>query len=250
MILYEHPFNERVRTFLRLEHLLTRFATLINRDDPIDHHFAFSTLFEIVEAGGRSDLKSDILKDLDRYKQQFAAFRGNPSVSEDALEEILIQIEEAFSGLNTLGNRIGQCVSDNEWLSALRNRLAIPGGTCNFDLPAYYAWQHRTPQARREDIARWTAPIEPLFKCIHLLLKLLRDGGHRQKVMATNGQLQQSLPQGRYQLMRVFINPEMNLVPEISGNRMMVWVRLMKQDKDCRLTNSTEDAFFEIELCS
>ena len=50
--------------------------------------------------------------------------------------------------------------------------------------------------------------------------------------------------------MRVFINPEMNLVPEISGNRMMVWVRLMKQDKDCRLTNSTEDASFEIELCS
>jgi cell division protein ZapD len=250
VILYEHPFNERVRTFLRLEHLLTRFTNLINRDDPIDHHFAFSTLFEIVEAGGRSDLKSDILKDLERYKQQFLAFRGNPSVSEEALNEILSQIDEAFTGLNILGNRIGQCVSDSEWLSALRNRLAIPGGTCNFDLPAYFAWQHRPVAIRRDDILRWTESIKPLFKCIHLLLKLLRDGGHRQKVMATKGQLQQSLPQGRYQLMRVFINPELNLVPEISGNRMMVWVRMMNQDSDCRLQNSTEDASFEIELCS
>ena len=175
MILYEHPFNERVRTFLRLEHLLTRFTNLINRDDPIDHHFAFSTLFEIVEAGGRSDLKSDILKDLERYKQQFLAFRGNPSVSEEALNEILSQIDEAFTGLNILGNRIGQCVSDSEWLSALRNRLAIPGGTCNFDLPAYFAWQHRPVAIRRDDILRWTESIKPLFKCIHLLLKLLRQ---------------------------------------------------------------------------
>jgi len=250
VILYEHPFNERVRTFLRLEHLFTRFATLIERDDPVDHHFAFTTLFEIVDAGGRSDLKSDILKDLDRYKQQFIAFRGNPSVSEEALNEILNEIDQAFSGLNTLGNRIGQCVSDNEWLSGLRNRLAIPGGTCNFDLPAYYAWQKHSADSRKADIERWTASIQPLGKCIHLLLKLLRDGGARQKVIATNGQLQQSLPQGKFQLMRVFINPELGLVPEISGNRMMVWIRLMKQDIDCRLTNSTEDASFEIELCS
>lgn len=250
MILYEHPFNERVRTFLRLEHLFSRFETLIHRDDVIDHHFAFTTLFEIVEAGARSDLKSDVLKDLDRYKQQFTAFRGNPSVSERALDEILQDIDNAFSGLNTIGNRIGQCVSDNEWLSSLRNRLAIPGGTCNFDLPAYYGWQQRAPDERREDIARWTASIKPLDKSIQILLKLLRDGGIRQRVIATNGQLQQSLPQGRYQLMRVFINPQLKLAPEISGNRMMVWIRLMKQDSDCRLTNSSEDASFEIELCS
>jgi cell division protein ZapD len=235
---------------LRLEHLLTRFSTLINADSAIDHHFAFSTLFEIVEAGSRSDLKSDILKDLDRYKLQFAAFRGNPSVSEEALEGILSEIEGAYSGLNTLGNKIGQCVSDNEWLSSLKNRLAIPGGTCNFDLPAYYAWQHRLPDVRRQDILRWTESIQPLMKCIHLLLKLLRDGGHRQKVVATKGQLQQTLPQGKYQLMRVFIDPDSNWVPEISGNRMMVWVRMMVQDQDCRLTNSTDDAAFEIELCS
>ncbi len=235
---------------MRLEHLFSRFTTLIQRQDPIDHHFAFTTLFEIVDAGGRSDLKSDILKDLDRYKQQFAAFKGNPSVSEEALDEILTEIDQAFSGLNTLGNRIGQCVSDSEWLSGLRNRLAIPGGTCNFDLPAYYAWQNHPSEDRKADIERWTASIQPLSKCIHLLLKLLRDGGVRQRVVATNGQLQQSLPQGKFQLMRVFINPDLGLVPEISGNRMMVWIRLMKQDRDCRLTNSTEDASFEIELCS
>ncbi len=86
VILFEHPFNERVRTYLRLEHLFRRFEVLVQRDHPIDHHFGFATLFEIVEVGGRSDLKSDILKDLERHKQQFQSYRGNPSVSAAMLD--------------------------------------------------------------------------------------------------------------------------------------------------------------------
>ena len=85
MILYEHPFNERVRTYLRLEYLFRRFELLLQRDHPTDHHFCFSTIFEIVEVGGRADLKSDILKDLERHKQQFQSYRGNPSVAEAVL---------------------------------------------------------------------------------------------------------------------------------------------------------------------
>ena len=85
MILYEHPFNERVRTYLRLEYLFRRFELLLQRDHPADHHFCFSTVFEIVDVGGRADLKSDVLKDLERHKQQFQSYRGNPSVAEAVL---------------------------------------------------------------------------------------------------------------------------------------------------------------------
>jgi cell division FtsZ-interacting protein ZapD len=53
VILYEHPFNERIRTYLRLEYLLGRFEQLLLRSSEIDHHFALTTLFEIVDVGGR-----------------------------------------------------------------------------------------------------------------------------------------------------------------------------------------------------
>ena len=135
MILYEHPFNERVRTYLRLEHLFQRFEELTKRDHPVDNHFALTTLFELVEAGGRTDLKSDVLKDLERHKQQFGVLRGNPSVSESALQQLLDNIEHCYSALSGPLGKIGQNITENEWLSALRNRVAIPGGTCCFDLP-------------------------------------------------------------------------------------------------------------------
>jgi cell division protein ZapD len=68
-------------------------------------------------------------------------------------------------------------------------------------------------------------------------------------MMATGGQFQQSLAQGRFQLMRVAIDPALGFVPEISGNRLMIWVRMMRQDGDGRLLASTDDVPFEMALC-
>jgi cell division protein ZapD len=248
VILYEHPFNERVRTYLRLEQLFQRFEELTSRDHPVDNHFALTTLFELVDAGGRTDLKSDVLKDLERHKQQFSALRGNPSVSEDALTQLLEQIEGCYVGLNTVG-KIGHTVTDNDWLAALRNRVAIPGGTCCFDLPAYHAWQHHTAAARRADIENWAKSFQPLNASVRLLLSLMRDTGTTQKMIASHGQYQQSLAQGKFQLMRVAVDPALNVIPEISGNRLMIWVRMMRQDEDGRLQHLTEDMPFEMALC-
>ena len=68
VILYEYPFNERIRTYLRLEHLFLRLAELMTRESPLDHHFAIATMFEVMDVGARADLKSDVLKDLDKQK--------------------------------------------------------------------------------------------------------------------------------------------------------------------------------------
>ncbi|HNL41513.1 MAG TPA: cell division protein ZapD, partial [Ottowia sp.] len=126
MILYEYPFNERIRTYLRLEHLFGRLAQLMPRDAPLDHHFALITLFEALDVCARSDLKSDVLKDLDKQKTHLASFRGNPAVSEASLETMLASLEEAFEQLNQQHGKPGHELTDNEWLMAIRSRAVIP----------------------------------------------------------------------------------------------------------------------------
>lgn len=250
MILYEYPFNERIRTYLRLEHLFRRLGQLVPRATPIDHHYALSTIFEVMDVAARADLKSDVMKDLDKQKQQLNAYRGNPAIAEHVLDEVIAQLDGCFATLNGLPGKIGQPLADNEWLMSIRSRVGIPGGTCEFDLPGYYAWQHHPAAARQSDLERWASALAPLAESVHLLLKLLRDSGTAQKVMSTNGQLQQTLPQGRtFQLLRLRIDPDMGLVPEISGNRLMVSVRLMRHEGE-RMHASTEAAPFELTLCS
>ncbi len=170
-------------------------------------------------------------------------------MSEAALEQLLGNIDRCFAGLNGAVGKIGQNITENEWLSALRNRVAIPGGTCCFDLPAYHAWQQQHPDSRRADIMRWFEVFQPMQASVNLLLSLMRDTGTTQKMMAMGGQFQQSLAQGRFQLMRVAIDPALGFIPEISGNRLMIWVRMMRQDGDGRLQANTDDVPFEMALC-
>ena len=251
MVLYEYPFNESIRTMLRLEHLFDRLGQLIPRETAVDHHYALATIFEIMDVAARADLKSDLLKELERHKVQLAGYRGNPSISEQALDEIIGKIDHAFNGLNQLQGKAGHALTANEWLMSIRSRISIPGGTCEFDLPAYHAWQKLPVQRRRADLLQWIATLMPLAEALNVLLGLLRDAGVPHKVVAPGGQYQQSLPAGRtYQLMRVRLNGNELLVPEISGHRLMVSVRLMRQDAEGRLKPSTADTTFELTLCA
>lgn len=251
VILYEYPFNERLRTYLRLEQLFRRLGELVSRTHPLDHHFALVTLFEIMDVAARADLKADVLKDLERQKHLLDGYRGNPSISESALNAIIAQLDRCFSALSQQNGKAGQALTENEWLMGIRSRLGIPGGTCGFDLPGYHTWQHSDPAYRQRALETWASTMAPLAESIYLLLKMLRDAGVPQRVAASQGQLQQTLPQGRsFQLLRLRIDPSLGLVPEISGNRLLVSVRLMRMEPDGRLQASQEDAAFELTLCA
>jgi cell division protein ZapD len=251
VILYEYPFNERIRTYLRLEHLFRRLAELLPRNHPLDHHYAIQTIFEIMDVASRADMKSDVLKDIERHKQQLNSYRGNPAISERALDEVIAQLDTCFAQLNNLPGKTGLSLTENDWLMSIRSRIGIPGGTCEFDLPAYFHWQHHSVEQRQADLQRWVQALAPLAEAIVLLLKMLRDSGSPQKVVAPDGQFQQNLPQGRtFQLLRLGIDPTLGLIPEISGNRLLLSVRLMRLGDDERLHLAQEDASFELTLCA
>jgi cell division protein ZapD len=251
LVLYEYPFNESIRTMLRLEHLFDRMAGLIARDTAVDHHYALATMFEIMDVAARADLKSDVLKELERHKAQLLSYRGNPAISEAALDTVIARIDVVFNDLNQSPGKAGQALTSNEWLMSIRSRIGIPGGTCAFDLPAYFAWQQHAPEQRRVDLLRWNETLMPLAMALQVLLGLLRESGVPHKVVAIGGQYQQSLPQTRsYHLLRVRLPAEADLVPEISGHRLMVSIRLMRTDADFRLRPFTEECAFEIALCA
>jgi cell division protein ZapD len=251
VILYEYPLHERVRTYLRLEHLFLRLQQLVTRVDALDHHFALVTLFEIMDVAARADLKSDLLKDLDKQKHLLDGYRGNPAIAETVLDQVIGEIDQCYAALNGQQGKAGQPLTENDWLMSIRSRISIPGGTCEFDLPSYYAWQHKTGTSRQADLMQWTSTLTALADAVQLLVKLLRDSGTPQKVIANGGQFQQNLPQSRtFLLMRVALDASQELIPEISGNRLMVSVRLMQLGEDQRPHLVTDDVAFELALCS
>ena len=251
MILYEYPFNERIRTYLRLEQLFRRLGELVTREHPLDHHYAIATMFEVMDVAARADLKTDVLKDLEKQKHVLNGYRSNPAIAIGVLDDITAQLDNCFTKLSVLPGKAGQALTENDWLMSIRSRVGIPGGTCEFDLPAYFAWQHLPAARRQQDLQRWVAHFVPLAESVGSLLQLVRDSGAPQMVTAPGSVYQQNLPQGRtFQLLRLRIDPAPGLIPEISGNRLIVSVRMMRHECDDRLHAANIDTSFELTLCS
>lgn len=250
MILYEYPFNERIRTLLRIEDLFERFAFFLAQEDAREHHVALTTLFEIAEVTGRADLKSDLMKELERQRQTLTPFRGNPGIEQDALEAVLGEIETTLANLTQMQGKTGQHLIDNEWLTSIRSRAVIPGGTCKFDLPSYYSWQQWPAEQRRQDIMKWVMPLLPLRDATTIVLRLARESGQAAKVMAVQGSYQQMLSGRTYQLMQVRVAPELHVIPEASANKYMLWVRFTMQDGDVRPRAVDVDVPFQLTLCN
>ncbi|HEY4071827.1 MAG TPA: cell division protein ZapD [Herbaspirillum sp.] len=249
MIVYEYPFNERIRTLLRLEDLFEKFTFFLQQESPLQHHVALATIFEILEVAGRADLKSDLLQELERQKQTLLAYQTNPNVEPEMLNAILAEVDRASIALSAAQGRTGQNIRDNEWLMSIRGRTIIPGGACEFDLPSYYAWQQRSAQQRYQDIFNWFAPLTPLADAIAIVLRLLRESGQPVKITAEAGSYQQMLQGKVYQMLRLVLDEELGAIPEISANKYMVWVRYTSQDGDMKPKPFDADVPFEMALC-
>ena len=250
MITYEYPFNERIRTLLRLEDLYEKFVFFLHQEHPQQHHIALSTIFEMLEVAGRADLKSDLLQELERQKQTLLGFRSNPNVLPDRLDAILAEVDRCSAALMAAQGKTGQNVRDNEWLMSIRGRTIIPGGACEFDLPSYYAWQQRSAQQRFDDISGWFAPLVPLFDAIGLVLRLLRESGRSARTIAEAGSYQQMLQGKVYQMLRLSIDASLGAIPEMSANKYMLWVRFTIQDGDMKPKSFDSDVAFELTLCN
>lgn len=251
MILYEHPFNERIRTWLRLERLFIYLGTLIKRDDYVDHHYALQTLFEVMDIASRSDLKVEILNALNERKKQFEFLRSNPDISEQTLDRIIDQLQACTDSLNENNNlKITNELDAHGWLMSIRKRMSIPGGTCEFDLPAYHAWLHFPANERLAHLYGWVAQLAPLADAIANLLRLIRDSATLQKTTAPQGKLELHLPPNKtFSMLRVRIDKDTAYIPEISANQLLISMRWLQLNEDWRQTPVTSDVDFQLALC-
>lgn len=250
MIIYDHPLNERIRTFLRLEYLFERAQYFSQKTEAIDHHVALMTLFEILEVSGRADLKSELLQELERQKQVLAAFRNNPDIAEGTLLRVLEEIEKTGKELLNLTGRIGQHIRDNEWLMSIKQRTSLPGGVCEFDLPSYHFWLHRDVPIRLQHLSQWLAPFLPLYGGVAIILRLLRDSGKAKNYIAKEGSFQQMLAGRVAQMVRIRLASDIPFVPEMSANKYALNVRFVGQDSEWRPSVCDSDISFELIFCN
>lgn len=249
-IIFEQPLNERIRTFLRLEHLFLQLHFMKDAQPSVWHSRALvSTLIEILSVFDRADIKTEFLKECDRLKIQFTKLFKSPNVDGKRLQEIIKKIDTQSEVLQNIKGRIGQDLRDHELITAIRHRLPIAGGACNFDLPQYHYWLNEDGPRRHEDIKTWLQTFAPIEDTTNLILELIRSSAYEEKQTASEGFAQKALDGATpCQLVRVTTKHK-DLFPEISGGKHRISIRFLILDEHGHPVQTKDDVEFQLVCC-
>jgi len=250
VISYDFPLNERMRTLLRLEDLFARMSYFTEKASAADHHAALNVLFEILEVASRADLKSDLLQELERQKRQLSALHNNPEISEEALDAVIGEIENASNRLFAMNGKIGQHLRENEWLMSIKQRACIPGGMCEFDLPSYHYWLHQDAMLRRNYLNAWLAPLLSLSDSLNVILKLLRESGKVHHFVAHEGSFQQMQGGRVAQMLRLSLDSTLPCIPEVSANKYVLNIRFIAANYAAKSALYEQDVAFDLIFCA
>lgn len=248
---YELPLNERIRTFMRLEHLFDQFQQHRSGENRWDSRAAINSLLEILAILGRGDVRSEVLKEMDKQAQVLSRLRSRKDVDAARLDNILQTLTKLKARLDESDSQIARDLKENEFLAAIRQRNAIPGGTCGFDIPSLQNWLLSPADTRRADLGAWHASLNALERALRLSLMLLRESAVGEEHTATGGYFQQTLESGAsIQLLRVLVAAEENIFPEISGGKHRFSIRFMQQaDIAQRPKQIQSDVTFRLVSC-
>ncbi|MEO0576795.1 MAG: cell division protein ZapD, partial [Pseudomonadota bacterium] len=172
---FEQPLNERMRTFLRLEFLYHQTEYHVANPSETATRQAIDGILEIGAILTRGDVRSEVLKELERQITDLQNFSTNPSVDRSRLDAAIDELDRIRDAINSIGPHYLQATKDSEFLSAIKHRTAIPGGTCEFDLPLFGHWLRKPYESRREDLDHWLKDLRPLCGGVKHIMWLIRQ---------------------------------------------------------------------------
>lgn len=250
--MFEQPLSERMRTFLRLDFLYTQALYHNEVASQWGSRAAMSCLLDVLTISTRSDIRSDVLKELERHITQLNEYQSRPGVDVNRLKAITSNLSRLRADLMNAGSTFLQPLRESEFLSAIKHRSAIPGGTCEFDLPDYYYWLSQPADVRAQNFNEWMSLLRPLCDAISELLWLTRQNGRARQETAKGGTFNITFDRDTpIQLLRISLPKSAGLYPEISGSHYRCSLRFLTWNGiTTRPTQSEQDVPFILSCCT
>lgn len=251
-LVFEQPLNERMRTFLRLDFLYNQALYHNEVASPWGSRAAMSSLIDLLAIATRGDVRSEVLKELDRHMTRLNEYQARPGVDPQRLKTEMANLVRLKSDMVAAGTSLLQPLRESHFMNAIKHRSAIPGGTCEFDLPDYYYWLSQPQEARMRAFNQWLALLRPVCDAISEILWLTRQNGRTRQAVAEGGTFNMAFDRDNpLQLLRITLPAAASLYPEISGSHHRCNVRFLSwQDLTARPAQTESNVEFTLSCCS
>ncbi len=248
MITYEQPLNEKIRLFLRLELLVRRFRYHLGKDDQADALTALTLLLELYNLSSRVDIKSDVIKDMDRVSQSVRKVIESTGKQ----DETLGALTDLCNRLYQLRGPLGQHLRTHMLFSSLRQRASLPGGLNGADIPILNHWLAQSSDNRVSDLKVWGEPFMATADAAGYILGLIRTYCDGETHVAKEGFFQMSLSLNRvYQMLQIELDDNTHVYPEISAGKQRFSLRFVEMDMLSERGKQLQDNVeFRLKLCT
>lgn len=251
-ITYEFPLNERIRMFIRIEQLFFQLQHFMAGSTVHDRRATLKTLLDLLMIFSRNDLKSEVIKEIERHAKAFSLMGDSENVDKVKLGSILNELNRMSKKLYDTNGKIGINLMKIDLFQSISQRISIPGGTCSFDLPAFHYWLEQDPKVLERDLENWTRPFNDLRTSISMLLDFIRNSGHTSQNIAEAGFFQLALdPNQLYQMLLIKLDTRLPYFVETSGGKHRFTIRLMHPSVDGnRPSQAVVDVPFSLTCCT
>jgi cell division protein ZapD len=248
---YEHPMNERMRSFLRLEYLFDRAQYHTEKPSHWDSSAALDNILIILDMINRKDIRKELLHEIDRLTKSFLQLSSVPEVDNSLLELVLHELNELQGELQILQSLIAPKLRKNPFITTMAKRFAIPNSLLATDLPVAHHWFSASSERRHQDLSSWLDYLSFTRNAIALVLQLVRHSTPSCYKTAINGIYHQSMDAHTVcQLVQVSTVSSVPYYVEISGGKHRFTVRFIESDDNQIVLPFSQNVNFQLACCT
>lgn len=250
--IYEQPLNERIRLLMRLESMFGQMRLFHKAGDYYEIQLFLDALFDVLDFLHRYEIRSELIKELQRYKSMLARCDSEYKPTPCSCESLDTDIERHLEEIHEINFNLISALRENELFNSLRQRSFHKSGNCLFEVPAYQFWLSQRDQSENVFLRDCYERFLPIERCVELILHLVRTGSEEVQMACDDAMFVKTLDNHRTnQMIRIHMPDGVDIFPRVSGDRHRFAIRFMKQDDPMsRAYQVNTPVTFGLQICA
>ena len=244
--LYEEPVQEKIRKFIKIEFLLNKIHYFKGKDDKSENYIALLALCELYEVLSRSDIKSELIREIENQSAYLEKVKKIPQADHSKLSSVLEKQNQLLKLIYNIEiNYLDHLERDVLFKTILKNCFTqLQPASIDF-------WLSRDILNRETQIDLWLEPLIFIKRSIDFILEVIRKSGRFEDRMAEKGFFIEKLdPKKNILLIRVTLTSDLYYYPQISVGKQRLTIMFTTKDDKNSLVPYQQDLNFILTTCS
>ena len=243
--IYEEPVQEKVRKFIKIEFLFNKLFYFKHKENKHDNYIALLALCELYEILSRSDIKSELIREIENQNHYFKKIKEIPEANSEKLSSILEKQKVLLQLIHGIESNYLEYLENDILFKTIAKNSINPLQPTSVEF-----WLSRDIVLRENQINLWTEPLLFIKKSVDFILEVIRKSGRFEDKLAEKGFFIEKLdPKRNILLIRITLTSDLYYYPQISVGKQRLNIMFMSKDDKNNLISHKEDVAFILTTC-